>query len=290
MASVNALGYLGIGVSDIEAWRTYATEILGIEVLDQGDGINLRYDDKAWRLSLAPSGEDDVVFVGFEVDSVQNLESLADQLSGIGVSVRDGDAALCAARQVDAIKCCEDPYGLKVELYVGARTGNGAFISSRDHGGFLTGDMGLGHIVLSVGEEAPALQFFMDGLGFNLSDNVLLGPKDRQLRLTFMHCNPRHHTLAIAPVPSPKRLNHIMMQANEMDDVGITLDIVQRAKVPVSSSLGKHTNDMMVSFYMKTPSGFDIEYGCDGLEIRGDWKPKVHYAASLWGHRGRLNP
>lgn len=290
MVSVSELGYLGIGVSDIDAWRSYASDILGVEVVDNEGGIDLRYDDKAWRLSLRPSGEDDVVFLGFEVDSIQNLEALAAHLASMGVSVRDGDAELCAARQVDALKCCEDPFGLAVELYVGGREVGASFTSSRDHAGFVTGDMGLGHIVLSVGDEASALKFFMDGLGFNLSDNVLLGPEGRQLRLTFMHCNPRHHTLAIAPVPAPKRLNHIMIQAAEMDDVGTTLDIVQHANVPVSSSLGKHTNDMMVSFYMKTPSGFDIEYGCNGLEIRGEWTPTVHHGASLWGHRGNLNP
>ena len=81
-----------------------------------------------------------------------------------------------------------------------------------------------------------------------------------------------------------------MMEAATIDEVGRTLDIVQRSNVPVSSSLGKHTNDMMVSFYMQTPSGFDIEYGCEGRAITDDWTPSVHYAPSLWGHRGALNP
>ena len=62
-----------------------------------------------------------------------------------------------------------------------------------------------------------------------------------------------------------------MMEAETIDEVGRTLDIVQRSNVPVSSSLGKHTSDMMVSFYMQTPSGFDIEYGCEGLAITDGW-------------------
>lgn len=289
MTSVNALGYLGIGVSDIEAWRAYAINILGVEAVEHEGGLDLRYDEKASRIRLRPTGEDDVVCLGFEVDSMDNLRTLGAHLEGMGIAVRDGDADLCRSRQVDAIKCCNDPFGLEVELYVGAREGRGPFTPPRPHGGFITGDMGLGHIVLSAADEAAALKFYMDGLGFNLSDNIFLGPEGRQVRLTFMHCNPRHHTLAIAPVPAPKRLNHIMIQAASLDDVGSTLDIVQHANVPISSSMGKHTNDLMVSFYMQTPSGFDIEYGCDGLEIRGVWTPSVHHAPSLWGHRGRLN-
>ena len=249
-----------------------------------------RYDEQVWRLSLAASGEDDLTFIGLEVNSIEALEALAKALKEKGISVDQGSEALCAERGVSAMICCEDPFGLAVELYVGERLAGNPFKPAREHAGFVTGDMGLGHIVLSAPDEAAATGFFMESLGFNLSDHVLLGPEGRQLRLTFMHCNSRHHSLAIAPIPAPKRLNHIMMEAATMDEVGRTLDIVQRSNVPVSSSLGKHTNDMMVSFYMQTPSGFDIEYGCEGLAITDDWTPSVHYAPSLWGHRGALNP
>ena len=131
-------------------------------------------------------------------------------------------------------------------------------------------------------DEAAATAF-MDALGFNLSDHVLLGRR-ATLRLTFMHCNPRHHSLAIAPVPAPKRLNHIMMEAATIVKWGAP-DVFNANDLFLS--LGKHTNDMMVSFYMQTPSGFDIEYGCEGLAITDDWTPSVHYAPSLWGHRIR---
>ena len=290
MAKVTSLGYLGIGVSDLDAWKAYATGVLGIEAIEQGSRLDLRYDEQIWRLSLAASGEDDLTFIGLEVSSVEALEALQETLKEKGISAEPGSKALCAERGVDALVCCEDPFGLAVELYVGERLADDPFQPAREHAGFVTGDMGLGHIVLSAPDEAAATGFFMEALGFNLSDHVLLGPEGRQLRLTFMHCNPRHHSLAIAPVPAPKRLNHIMMEAATMDEVGRTLDIVQRSNVPVSSSLGKHTNDMMVSFYMQTPSGFDIEYGCEGLAITDDWTPSVHYAPSLWGHRGALNP
>ena len=290
MAKVTSLGYLGIGVSDLAAWKTYALDVLGIEVIERGSRLDLRYDEQVWRLSLAASGEDDLTFIGLEVNSIEALEALAKALKEKGISVDQGSEALCAERGVSAMICCEDPFGLAVELYFGERLAVNPFKPAREHAGFVTGDMGLGHNVLSAPDEAAATGFFIESLGFNLSDHVLLGPEGRQLRLTFMHCNSRHHSLAIAPIPAPKRLNHIMMEAATMDEVGRTLDIVQRSNVPVSSSLGKHTNDMMVSFYMQTPSGFDIEYGCEGLAITDDWTPSVHYAPSLWGHRGALNP
>ena len=56
-------------------------------------------------------------------------------------------------------------------------------------------------------------------------------------------------------------------------------------KVKLTATLGQHTNDKMVSFYMKTPSGFDLEYGyCD---YTPDWNSHAVHEftkVSLWGH------
>ena len=76
-----------------------------------------------------------------------------------------------------------------------------------------------------------------------------------------------------------------------IDEVGLALDIAKGEGTRISSGFGKHTNDLMISFYMQTPSGFDIEYGYGAIEIDGDtWEVGVHYAPSIWGHRGDLMP
>ena len=33
----------------------------------------------------------------------------------------------------------------------------------------------------------------------------------------------------------------------------------------ISSTLGRHTNDKMVSFYVRAPGGWDLEYGTEGM-------------------------
>ena len=70
-----------------------------------------------------------------------------------------------------------------------------------------------------------------------------------------------------------------------IDEVGYCLDRVLARDIPVTSTLGRHTNDRMLSFYMATPGGFALEYGCDGLQM--DWEgytPTVSTRPSLWGH------
>ncbi len=284
--SVLNLAYLEIGVSSLAAWRDYATGVLGVEVVDAEDALLLRYDGACWRIRLVETGEDDLRTAGFEVADDKTLKAIRARLEGQGVSVQDATDEAAAARNVARLVRCADPFGLSVELYVGDRAVDEPFHSPRDVSGFVTGDQGLGHMVLMVADRAKAEAFYMQGLGFLLSDHILLGPPGRQLTLTFLHCNPRHHTIALAPIPAPKRLNHIMLQVASLDDVGAGLDAAQAAGVRISSSLGKHSNDRMVSFYMETPSGFDIEYGFGGVEIDDAiWQTTTYDTTSLWGHK-----
>jgi 3,4-dihydroxy-9,10-secoandrosta-1,3,5(10)-triene-9,17-dione 4,5-dioxygenase len=78
---------------------------------------------------------------------------------------------------------------------------------------------------------------------------------------------------------------HLMIEVGTLDDVGRALDRCIRRKATISSTLGRHANDQMVSFYVQTPSGFDIEYGTDGLQVDDEtWVTRESTAVSLWGH------
>jgi hypothetical protein len=67
--------------------------------------------------------------------------------------------------------------------------------------------------------------------------------------------------MAIAQFTAPERIHHFMLQLRDMDDIGSTYDLCQDRRIPIAASLGRHTNDLMTSFYAVTPSGFQIEYG-----------------------------
>ena len=77
-----------------------------------------------------------------------------------------------------------------------------------------------------------------------------------------------------------------MLQLQSFDDVGQAIYRAQENEVEIAATLGRHTNDHMVSFYMKTPSGFDIEYGW-GARVVDDatWHVQRHEAPSIWGHQ-----
>jgi 3,4-dihydroxy-9,10-secoandrosta-1,3,5(10)-triene-9,17-dione 4,5-dioxygenase len=146
--------------------------------------------------------------------------------------------------------------------------------------------------VLPVSDEEPALRFYTEVLGFRLRDSIRMAPElfgrppGPPLWMRFLGCNPRHHSLALAPFPAPAGIVHLMIETAALDDVGRALDRCARRRAPVSATLGRHANDLMVSFYVRTPGGFDVEYGTGGLLVDDrTWVTRETTAISLWGHR-----
>lgn len=292
MAGVTQLGYLGIGVSDLSTWQRFAVDILGLETngADEDGTVFLRMDENHHRFALHPGGSDDIAYAGWETRDEASLWEVATRLESQGVEVRWGTAAEARQRRVMGLIKLEDPSGVATEVYFGALVEfERPFHSPRAIAGFETGDMGLGHFVIAVDDYDASLKFYRDGLGLLVSDFIEYesGPAETGL-VAFFHCNRRHHSVAFLEYESPKRLLHFMLQLRNIDDVGSTYYLCEDRSVPIARSLGRHTNDHMVSFYLETPSGFQVEYGFGAREIDdSDWEVQLHRAPSTWGHRPR---
>jgi hypothetical protein len=84
----------------------------------------------------------------------------------------------------------------------------------------------------------------------------------------------------------PKRIHHFMVQASDMNDVGLAYDRCLNAGVPIMMGPGHHPNDQMFSFYCVTPSGFGLEFGWGGIVIDdANWEVRTYSQPSDWGHR-----
>jgi 3,4-dihydroxy-9,10-secoandrosta-1,3,5(10)-triene-9,17-dione 4,5-dioxygenase len=71
----------------------------------------------------------------------------------------------------------------------------------------------------------------------------------------------------------------------EIDDVGLALDRAADLKIPMMQTLGKHTNDQMLSFYVYSPENYAIECGWQGLRIMGEEPTYEITEGALWGHK-----
>jgi 2,3-dihydroxybiphenyl 1,2-dioxygenase len=282
---LTALGYIGVQSSQLEDWSTLATKLLGMQQVDRTGGTRaFRMDDRKQRLLVNRCDGEGLGFMGFEVDSRADLDALAARLEANGVAVRRGDRALAGERQVAELVTFNDPAGNRVEVFYGAALASDPFVPGRPISGFRTGPLGMGHVVLNVDNIEPMLAFYRDLLGFQISDFGAM-----PLKLYFLHINGRHHSFAM--VESGRRsMHHFMVELGSLDDVGQGYDLAQGDNERIAYTLGRHTNDHMTSFYMRTPSGFFIEYGWGGrvIEPQG-WQPQEMFdGPSLWGHE-RLN-
>ncbi|EQB17148.1 VOC family protein [Sphingobium lactosutens] len=286
-SEVEALGYIGLEVSDLVAWRVFAEEELGLQWVPRDDGtIDLRTDQYATRIRLHVGPRDDLAYAGWEVKDGAALSALAARLERAGVTVDRADAAVAADRRVHSLIRFTDPEGNAHEAFFGPlQKTNDPFVSPAG-ARFKTGRQGLGHLVLACRQKATMMEFFTETLGFRLSDhiNTEVVP-GRPIEISFLRCNGRHHSLALAPVPIPKKIVHLMVEVTTIDDVGRALDRCMKGGRHLTFTLGRHSNDEMLSFYPLTPSGFDVEYGWGGLEVDDEsWHVLTHDTNSAWGH------
>ncbi|MFI6043068.1 iron-dependent extradiol dioxygenase HsaC [Nocardia sp. NPDC051321] len=290
---IRSLAYLRIEATDMAAWREYGLKVLGMIEGKGGnpDALYLRMDEFPARLVIVPGEKDALQISGWETANAEELQDIRTRLETAGVPYKEGTAAELADRRVHELIRFDDPSGNTLEAFHGAALEHRRVVSPYGHR-FVTEEQGLGHVVLSTKDDQAALEFYRDVLGFRLRDSMRLPPQmvgrpadGDPAWLRFFGCNPRHHSLAFLPMPTSSGIVHLMLEVEDADDVGLCLDRALRKKVRMSATLGRHVNDKMLSFYMKTPGGFDVEFGCEGLEVDdNDWIARESTAVSLWGH------
>ena len=285
-----SLGYFVVAARDLAAWRHFATAVVGMQVADDAGRLALRLDAQAQRLVIEAGADDDLAAVGWAYETEQDLEAAIAQLYGHGLDVTDGDAALCAARGVERLARVRDPNGLAHELYFGPCMApmDVPFRSQVLHGNFVAGALGAGHYVAVARDKEATDRFYRQMLGLRLSDYIRgeVAPGGPILDATFLHARTgRHHSVAFACAPMPKRVHHLMVEVDNRDDVGLARDRCRAAGVPIMMDLGSHPNDGMFSFYAVTPSGFGLEFGTGGVVIDdAHWQVRSYHRLSNWGH------
>jgi 2,3-dihydroxybiphenyl 1,2-dioxygenase len=278
---IDALGYVGIQTADLDQWATYGTRFLGMQLVGKCHGtLALRMDDRKQRVIVHAGEGEGVSFYGWEVAGAAALEGLAAHLEKSGVSVVRGSRALADERRVKDLIIFSDPIGNRLEAFHGAETALEPFKPGRSISGFRTGPLGMGHAVLTVERLDDVAPFYTDVLGFQLSDYIL-----RPFKAYFFHVNPRHHSLAFIAT-GKNGIDHLMVELCYLDDVGQAYDLALRPPETIGTTLGRHTNDQVTSFYSWSPSKFwSITAGAAAASTRKAGPLRsASDGPSLWGH------
>ena len=279
---IHSLGYLRLESTGLGAWRTFAGDFLGLmPVAAQGDdSLRYRMDHYPPRLVVSPGSEDKASAIGFEVLNKRDLARVVGTVEDAGIKVREGTEAECADRQVTGLARFDDPAGNPVELFYGPVLDH-VPVRLPTVSSFVTGDMGMGHVIVTAEDGLGLADFYTGVLGFHERNTMGSGGR----RVWFLSSNDRHHTLGVATAPGRGRLLHLMVEAATLDDVGLALDRAEKHGIPLMHTLGRHTNDQMVSFYVYSPERYAIEFGYGGLRVRGEQPTYQITAGAHWGHK-----
>ncbi len=280
------LGYVGLEVADPHAFEAFLTDVVGL--VPGEDDHTWRTDHRAQRIIVSEGPRNDAAYVGFEATDQDAFAATIERMGAIGVDVIKGTDDEKDERAVADLAWCTAPWGTRIEIALGLQQASAPFASPLVPNGFLTRDVGFGHVVFGAPDLDAADRFATKGLGMAQSDWLEMDTGGFTLNVRFYHCNARHHTLAIAGVPFdlPTKLHHLMLEANAVDDVGNAFDRAFNAKLPIANGLGKHPNDQMFSFYVVTPAGFQLEFGTGARTITEPWTDNRCYdRISGWGHQ-----
>jgi catechol 2,3-dioxygenase-like lactoylglutathione lyase family enzyme len=264
MSSVSEIRYVAYGVTDFETERAFYRDKWGLR--------EVKADSET--AYFAAAGSPDLFVVRLRKSSVKRVDV-------IGLAAPDRKAVNELFERVQAATCRIIFAPRKLESFGG---GYGFRFFSPDGLSFeISSDVMRGevhpialgaaipekisHIVLHSPKHKEATEFFLNVLGFQLSDWI--GDF-----MSFLRCNDWHHRIAF--LPGPAGLNHVAYDMLSVDEMLRGVGKLKRLETDVLWGPGRHTAGNNTFSYFCTPNGFAVEYTADLERVGEDWVPSVH--------------
>ncbi|MCU0921166.1 MAG: VOC family protein [Burkholderiaceae bacterium] len=284
-----SLGHVVVQSRKLSDWQRFAHDGLGLQVNAVPGGLALRIDQHERRIVVEEGPAEDVVAIGWQLHDEHALPLLLKRLRVAAIDVREGRGDEAAARGVERLWVFDGPKRLRFELFTRPLLAAAPTLRSS---GFVTGALGLGHFAMTTREPEAALRFFQQVFDARLSDTIEDKLNGVTLELSFLRLNERHHSVALAATrgqrmnPLRTGIHHLNLQAASLDDVTEAYQRMRKLGFAISNSIGQHPNDREVSFYVASPSGFDVELGWNPIVVSDEaaWQPAHYQGISLWGH------
>ena len=131
----------------------------------------------------------------------------------------------------------------------------------------------LSHLVLNAADEAGERAFFLDVLGFRLSDSTD--------RMDFLRCSADHHSIALAQAERGS-INHIAFELADIDGLMRGAGRLKKAGYQVEWGVGRHGPGDNVFCYFVDPNGFAVEYTTGMQQIALDDDTYQPHDAAYW--------
>jgi catechol 2,3-dioxygenase-like lactoylglutathione lyase family enzyme len=282
--ALHRLASITIGVPNVEDTARYYAEFGLIR-----DGAFFSTRDGGEQLRIVESPSRRLIALCIGADDSDDLDRVVDRLARLGVASQRDAASVTAveihsgARAVVKVlpRISQDPAA--VEPY----NGPGRAERTNDRApGILREEpirpRKLGHVVIGTPDAEGSQRFFVDGVGFKLSDQV------RDVA-AFLRCSTDHHNLLLQPSPVAF-LHHTSWEVEDVDEVGRgAMRMLDGHPERHTWGLGRHFIGSNFFWYLRDPAGNFSEYYSDMDNITDDqlwtpgtWEPSLR-ALYAWG-------
>lgn len=255
MSRITDIRYVGYGVVDMEAEHRFYTESWGLHDV-------AKHDEMAWlktqgseehhTVRLRASDDDHIDVIALAAESRADVNALHDRINASGCHIVQDPRDIHGPGGGYGFRFFS-PDGLPFEISSDVARG-----PTRRIGRWEGLPVRISHIVLHSPDHQAAARFFVDILGFRVSD--WLGDF-----MCFLRCNNAHHRIAL--LPGPPCLNHVAYDMTDVDGMMAGISRLKQAGTDIRWGPGRHTAGDNAFSYFVTPNGFAVEYTAELEEV-----------------------
>jgi catechol 2,3-dioxygenase-like lactoylglutathione lyase family enzyme len=255
MSRVTEIRYVGYGVTDFDAERSFYVEKWGLAEVASAQGqvwLRAQGHDEPCVVRLRQSDANHVDVLAFAADSRNDVDALHAKVAAAQCRIIHAPRTLASPGSGYGFRFFS-PDGLPFEISSDVARG-----PCREVDRWEGIPLRISHIVLHSPQPAALARFFTDVLGFRISD--WLGDF-----MCFLRCNGAHHRVAI--LPGPPCLNHVAYDTHGVDGMMRGIGRLKQVDVPIRWGPGRHTAGDNTFSYFVTPGGFTVEYTAELQQV-----------------------
>lgn len=265
MARVTEIRFVGYGVPDLAAERRFYADTWGLKEVAERDGMiyfAAEGSDERYVVRLRPSEDARVDVIALATDTREDVTELFARVQEYGCRI------IFEPRELEGFGGGYgfrffSPDGLPFEVSSDVARGDARALVRWE-----ALPQKISHVVLHSPDHKAAVRFFVDVLGFKVSD--WLGDF-----MGFLRCNEWHHRLAI--LPGPPCLNHVAYDMLSVDCMMRGIDRLKKNEIDIKWGPGRHTAGNNTFSYFTTPNGFAVEYTSELEQVDFEaHQPQVH--------------
>lgn len=287
----SSMGYAVIESNRLERWRSLLQDGIGLHMACNEDHLlAFRMDNHQRRIIIQCGDEEDFMAVGWQLRDQSTLNEVLRRLQCLGIEAKISEPSEAAQRGVKQFWRVLGPKRLAVELFWEP------LITDQPlkmlSAGFVTGAAGMGHLAITSRKPREMRRFWQEIFDARASDHIVERIAGLTLDIDFFRVNERHHSIAIARLrklkmdPIRTRIQHMNLLTIAVSELTSAFLRCRKLGFEMAHEIGEHPNDREQSFYVMSPSGFELELGWNALVVdESHWQPTSYQGISLWGHR-----